>query len=152
MHAAIHREIAREQHKARLADAERRPIAKASKHADGAPARARSWWERARVLLFDSRITSRIPQMPEADRRSEQMSGGADHFGHRESDGIVVDLYWKGEGDGQFRVEVVDKREGARFVLRPATGREAIQAYYHPFAMRDSGSMNKARAANRLTG
>src|SRR4051794_21815435 len=109
MHPAIHREIAREQHKARLADAQRRRIAKAGKHADAAPAGAQSWWERARVLLFDSRTTSRITQMSEADKRSEQMSGAADHFGHRESDGIVVDLYWKGEGDGQFRVEVVDK-------------------------------------------
>ena len=63
------------------------------------------------------------------------MLTAADHFGHRESDGIVVDLYWnRGELEDEFRVEVVDEHERARFVLYPTTGREAIQAFHHPFS------------------
>lgn len=59
----------------------------------------------------------------------------AEHFGHRESNGIVVDLFWnRGRLEDEFRVEVVDEREGAHFVLHPTTGTEAIQAFYHPFA------------------
>jgi hypothetical protein len=57
------------------------------------------------------------------------------HFGHRESDGIVVDLFWdRGDRDDAFRVEVEDRREALRFVLYPTTGSEAIQAFYHPFS------------------
>jgi hypothetical protein len=59
----------------------------------------------------------------------------ADHFGHRASNGVSVDLFWnRGLLEGEFRVEVVDECEGARFVLHPSTGREAIDAFYHPFA------------------
>jgi hypothetical protein len=59
----------------------------------------------------------------------------ADHFGHRETDDVVVDLFWsRGVGD-DFHVEVEDRRDGARFVLHPTTGREALQAFYHPFAV-----------------
>jgi hypothetical protein len=59
----------------------------------------------------------------------------AHHFAHRETGGIVVDLFWnRGDSEDEFRVEVEDRREGVRFVLRPATGRDAIQAFYHPFA------------------
>jgi hypothetical protein len=59
----------------------------------------------------------------------------ADHFGHRENDGIVVDLFWsRRDHRDVFRVEVADEREGAHFVIHPRTGREAIQAFYHPFA------------------
>ena len=59
----------------------------------------------------------------------------ADQFGHRESNGVMVDLFWnRGLLEDEFRVEVVDECEGARFVLHPTTGREAIDAFYHPFA------------------
>jgi hypothetical protein len=59
----------------------------------------------------------------------------ADHFGHRESNGVVVDLFWnRRTPEDEFRVEVVDEREGVHFVLHPTTGREAIEAFYHPFA------------------
>jgi hypothetical protein len=74
------------------------------------------------------------PSVHLENRRWEVLTA-ANHFGHRESDGIVVDLYWnRGELEDEFRVEVVDKRERARFVLYPTTGREAIQAFHHPFA------------------
>ena len=51
------------------------------------------------------------------------MLTAANHFGHRENSGIVVDLFWNHEdrGDG-FRVEVKNLREGARFVLYPTNG------------------------------
>ena len=73
---------------------------------------------------------------------------GADHFGHRESDGIVVQLFWNhGELADEFRVEVEDRREGAQFVLHPMTGREAIQAFYHPFPAARAALNGKAWAA-----
>jgi hypothetical protein len=59
---------------------------------------------------------------------------GASHFGHRETDGVVVDLFWERRDREEFRVEVEDSRAGACFVLHPTTGRDAIQAFYHPFA------------------
>jgi len=72
----------------------------------------------------------------------------ADHFGHRESHGVVVDLYWnRGQLDDEFRVEVVDKEEGARFVLHPTTGREAVEAFYHPFAAARAALNGKRWAA-----
>lgn len=72
----------------------------------------------------------------------------ADHFGHRESNGVVVDLFWKrGLLEDEFRVEVADEREGARFVLHPTTGREAIDAFYHPFAAARAALNGKRWAA-----
>jgi hypothetical protein len=71
-----------------------------------------------------------------------------DHFGHRESEGIVVDLFWNNGGLGdEFRVEVDDRREGARFVLHPTTGRDAIQAFYHPFSAARAVLRGEARVA-----
>jgi hypothetical protein len=76
------------------------------------------------------------------------MSTADNHFGHRESDGIVVDLFWdRGSLDDEFRVEVEDRREGTRFVLYPTTGREAIQAFYHPFSAARTALSGKAWAA-----
>jgi len=71
------------------------------------------------------------------------MLTAANHFGHRDTDGIVVDLFWNRRNlMDEFRVQVEDRREGTCFVLHPLTGRDAIQAFYHPFAA--------ARAAPRL--
>jgi hypothetical protein len=67
----------------------------------------------------------------------------ADHFGHRESNGIVVDLFWNhGRLEDAFRVEVADEREGTRLVLHPATGKAAIQAFHHPFAVVEDVAQN----------
>jgi len=64
-----------------------------------------------------------------------QVLTAANHFGHRETAGIIVDLFWdRGNLEHEFRIEVEDRREGARFALHPVTGREAIQAFDHPFA------------------
>jgi hypothetical protein len=52
------------------------------------------------------------------------MTSAANHFGHRESGGLVIDLFWDhGKLEDEFRVAVEDRRDGARFVLHPATGR-----------------------------
>jgi hypothetical protein len=86
--------------------------------------------------------------MSKSDLRCEQMSIADSHFGHRESGGIVVDLFWdRGSLDDEFRVEVEDRREGARFVLYPATGSEAIQAFYHPYSAASTALSGTARAA-----
>jgi hypothetical protein len=66
---------------------------------------------------------------------ASQVLAAADHFGHRETDDIVVDLFWSRRVREEFRVVVEDRREHVRFVLRPTTGAEAIQAFYHPFAV-----------------
>jgi hypothetical protein len=71
-----------------------------------------------------------------------------DHFGHRESNGVVVDLFWnRGTLEDEFRVEVADEREGAHFVLHPTTGREAIDAFYHPFSAARATLNGKRRVA-----
>lgn len=68
----------------------------------------------------------------------EQAQTATNHFGHRETDGIVVDLFWnRGDLEDEFRVEVEDRRDGTRFVLYPTSGRDAVRAFYHPFAGAD---------------
>jgi hypothetical protein len=58
----------------------------------------------------------------------------ATHFAHREADGITVDLYWTHRRlEDSFRVDVVDRRRRTVFTLRPASGKEAVEAYRHPF-------------------
>jgi hypothetical protein len=69
------------------------------------------------------------------ENRRWKVLNAANHFGHRDTDGIVVDLFWNRRYlKDEFRVQVEDRREGTCFVLHPLTGREAIQAFYHPFA------------------
>jgi hypothetical protein len=86
--------------------------------------------------------------MSTSDLRCEQMATTDNHFGHRESDGIVVDLFWdRGSLDDEFRVEVEDRREGVRFMLYLTTGSEAIHAFYHPFAAARTALNGTARAA-----
>jgi hypothetical protein len=73
--------------------------------------------------------------MRKPDWRCVHMTSAANHFGHRESGGLVIDLFWDpGSLGDEFQVAVEDRREGARFVLHPATGSEAIEAYHHPFS------------------
>jgi len=72
----------------------------------------------------------------------------ADHMAHRETNGVVVDLFWnRARLEDEFRVEVVDERDGARFVLHPTTGREAIEAFYHPFSAARAALNGKRWAA-----
>jgi hypothetical protein len=72
------------------------------------------------------------------------MLTASNHFGHRETDGIVVDLFWdRRDLEDEFRVHVNDRREGGRFVLYAKTGREAVQAFYHPFAAAQAAANEK---------
>jgi hypothetical protein len=52
---------------------------------------------------------------------------------HRAGDGIEVLLLWNG-GDGQLRVVVDDHRGGSSFELVAGDGKQALDAFYHPFA------------------
>jgi hypothetical protein len=64
-----------------------------------------------------------------------QLLDTANHFGHRENNGLAVDLFWnRSDLEQEFRVEVEDKLEGVRLFLYPATGKEAMHAFHHPFA------------------
>ena len=57
------------------------------------------------------------------------------HFAHRESSGLVVDLYWDpADASHEFRVQVVDRVAEARFDLFPTSGRAAVETFHHPFA------------------
>jgi hypothetical protein len=71
----------------------------------------------------------------------------ADHFGHRETDDVVVDLFWSRRDGDEFRVEVEDRREHVRFLLYPTSGKEAIDAFYHPLAVARRGLHDEAEAA-----
>ena len=52
---------------------------------------------------------------------------------HRAGDGLDVLLLWD-RSDGRLKVVVEDLRNGASFELVLGDGREALDAYYHPFA------------------
>jgi hypothetical protein len=52
---------------------------------------------------------------------------------HRAGDGIEVLLLWD-RGDGQLKVVVDDLRNGRSFELVAGDGRQALDAFYHPFA------------------
>ena len=52
---------------------------------------------------------------------------------HRTGDGIDVLLLWD-RSDGRLKVVVDDLRNGGSFELAPGDGREALDAFYHPFA------------------
>jgi hypothetical protein len=60
----------------------------------------------------------------------------ADHF-----------VFWNRGYLDEFRVEVVDERDGAHVVLHPTTGREAIDASYHPFSAARAALTGKRWAA-----
>ena len=52
---------------------------------------------------------------------------------HRAGDGLEVLLLWD-KGDGRLKVIVDDLRNGGSFELLIGDGREALDAFYHPFA------------------
>jgi hypothetical protein len=138
IHPDIHREIARQRHQDLLVDADRRPLAKASPRAEGR-------------LAGTAEQRERLATQRDADgvlREEAQVTGAAHHFGHREAGGVVVDLFWdRGNLESEFRIEVEDRRNGARFVLYPQTGRDAIQAFRHPFGAAKAALNGKAWAA-----
>jgi len=143
LHPSIHLELARQRHQDLLAAAERRRIAKAS---DGHTAALRSRAGRP----SDSRPgESWVRNLGGSEDAAEvrNVLTAANHFAHRETDDIVVDLFWsRGVGD-EFRVEVEDRREHVRLVLYPTTGKEAIHAFYHPFAVVRGARYDEAEIA-----
>jgi hypothetical protein len=143
LHPSVHLELARQRHQELLAAAERRRIARASagrKAVRGLRAGKSS----------DSRLDESWLRSLLAPQRAVEVSHvltAADHFGHRETDDIVVDLFWSRRVGDEFRVEVEDRREHVRFLLYPTTGKEAIHAFYHPLAVARRALDDEAEAA-----
>lgn len=52
---------------------------------------------------------------------------------HRSADGFEITLLWHERTD-RLAVVVVDSRTGVSFALLTADGKEALDAFYHPFA------------------
>ena len=72
------------------------------------------------------------------------MSRTADHCGHRESDGIVVDLCWNcGELEDEFRIEVIVERPDG---LRPPSlrGERSDRGSLSPVLGRPGGAQRQA--------
>jgi hypothetical protein len=131
VHPEVHVELARERHRELLAKAESRRLAGARNRPTGVTTSQRT------------RDGGHARPPATAPGRCEGVLTTADHFGHRETGGIVVDLFWsRSDVRDDFRVVVEDEREGARFVLHPPTGREAIQAFYHPFSAAADGAVS----------
>ena len=125
IHPDVHLEIARQRHHDLLADGRLHGIRRGRDDLTG-PSSARATRRTG---------TSRATRSSRADWGCEGVLTATDHFGHRETGGLVVDLFWNPRNLArEFRVEVEDEREGTRLVLHPRTGREAIQAFHHPFA------------------
>jgi hypothetical protein len=60
-------------------------------------------------------------------------AGMPTELAHRGGDGIQVLLLWD-RGDGRLAVVVDDLRNGGSFELVADDGRQALDAFYHPFA------------------
>jgi len=52
---------------------------------------------------------------------------------HRAGDGLVVLLLWN-RADGELKVVVDDLRTGGSFELAAGDGKQALDAFHHPFA------------------
>jgi hypothetical protein len=66
------------------------------------------------------------------DNQNSQMAMPTE-LAHRAGDGIEVLLLWD-RGDGRLKVVVDDLRNGGSFELAAGDGRQALDAFYHPFA------------------
>jgi hypothetical protein len=139
LHPSVHLELARQRHQDLSAAAERHRIAKA--FADRKARRQMRAGRTSRMragrasdpVADESWLRNLLDGSTDAEVR--YVRAAANHFAHRESDDVVVDLFWSRTGEDEFRVEVEDRREDARFVLYPTTGKEAIHAFHHPFAV-----------------
>ena len=138
IHPDVHLEIARQRHHDLRADARGERMAGRRDGVIG------------RIARRAARGTKpRATRAPRADWGSDAVLMAADHFGHRDAGGLVVDLFWNPSNpDDEFRVEVEDERDGTRFVLRPTTGREAIQAFHHPFSAARAPAQRPATRAS----
>jgi hypothetical protein len=78
--------------------------------------------------LSDGRTT-----MSTVTENQNCQAGMPTELAHRTGDGIEVLLLWEG-GDGGLKVVVDDLRNGGSFELVASDGRQALDAFYHPFA------------------
>jgi len=75
----------------------------------------------------------------------------------RATDGLHIVLLWRPHDD-RLEVVVEDRREGLSFTLAASTGKEALDAFHHPFAYSAARGIadprsrhDKAPAATRIT-
>ena len=66
------------------------------------------------------------------DNQNSQ-AGMPTELAHRAGDGIEVLLLWDSD-DTRLKVVVDDRRNGGSFELVADDGRQALDAFYHPFA------------------
>jgi hypothetical protein len=64
---------------------------------------------------------------------------------HRTSDGLDVLLVWN-RGDDQLKVVVDDLRTGSSFELVAGDGKQALDAFHHPFAYSAHGVTDRSPA------
>ena len=60
-------------------------------------------------------------------------AGTPTELAHRAGDGLEVLLLWD-RRDGRLKVVVDDLRNGGSFELVAGDGKQALDAFYHPFA------------------
>ena len=72
------------------------------------------------------------------DNQSSQ-AGMPTELAHRAGEGIEVLLLWD-RGDGRLKVVVDDLRNDCSFELLARDGRQALDAFYHPFAYYCAGN------------
>ena len=65
--------------------------------------------------------------------RMLENSDTAVELADRRGDGLEIVLLWRAQDD-RLEVVVADARTGASFTLAAGDGREALDAFYHPFA------------------
>jgi hypothetical protein len=71
--------------------------------------------------------------MSTVTENQNSQAGMPTELAHRAGDGIEVLLLWD-RGDGRLKVVVDDLRSGGSFELVAGDGRQALDAFYHPFA------------------
>jgi hypothetical protein len=64
---------------------------------------------------------------------------------HRTGDGLDVLLLWN-RGDDQLKVVVDDLRTGSSFELVAGDGKQALDAFHHPFAYAARGVTDRCQA------
>ena len=83
----------------------------------------------------------------ETDNQDSQ-TGMPTELAHRAADGIEVLLLWD-SGVGRLRVVVDDLRDGGSFELLAGDGRQALDAFYHPFAYAAARGLTDRGAGDR---
>src|SRR5262245_1815046 len=93
--------------------------------------------------LFDGRTTMSTGT-DNLNTRAEMPT----ELAYRAGDGIEVLLLWN-RGDGRLTVVVDDLRNDDSFELVAGDGRQALDAFYHPFAYEAAASEHEPRVAAR---